>query len=143
MKKYICYVLLSSIFSYYSPAQTAHNNITLQINNVVINDGTVYVGIFSTADSYKKEEPEYLLILEAINTTLVHELSLQDGEYVITAIQDANNNTKLDFGYFGIPKELLGISNYNGKGFPSKNFDKQKILVDTTTDTIVINLYKF
>ena len=142
MKKFICFLLLGCAFLIYCPAQAA-NNITIEINNIVINGGTVYIGIFSTAESFSREEPDFLFELEAVNTTMVQELSLPNGEYVISAIQDANNNKKMDFGLFGIPRELFGISNYNGRGFPSRNFDRQKILIDRTTGRIIINLYGF
>jgi len=143
MKKFICYLVLSWIFSCYCLAQTVNNNVAIEINNVVINGGTVYVAIFSTAESFRKEEPDYLFELDAVNTTIVQRLALPNGEYVITAIQDANNNKKLDFGFLGIPRELFGLSNFNGRGFPSRNFDRQKIFVDRATNRIIIDLYSF
>jgi len=143
MKKIIYFLLLCFIFSNYCFAQTVNNFFTLEINNIVNNGGTIYIGIFSTAESFRREEPDFLFELKAINTTMVQELSLPNGEYVITVIQDANNDQRLDFGLFGIPRELVGISNYNGKGFPSRNFNRQKILIDRTTERITINLYRF
>jgi uncharacterized protein (DUF2141 family) len=142
MRKLICFLLLGCAFSGYCPAQ-AENNFAIEINNIVINGGTVYIGIFSTAESFSREEPDFLFELEAVNTTMVQELSLPNGEYVISAIQDANNNKKMDYGLFGIPRELFGISNYNGRGFPSRSFDRQKVLIDRTTRKIIINLYSF
>jgi uncharacterized protein (DUF2141 family) len=140
MRKLICFLLLGCAFSNYCPAQAA-NNITIEINNIVINGGTVYIGIFSFVNSFGREEPDFLFEIEAIRTTMIQELSLPNGEYVISAFQDANNNKRMDFGLFGIPRELFGISNYNGRGFPSRNFDRQKILIDRTTEKIIINLY--
>jgi len=142
MKKYICYLILSLIISCYCFAQTV-NNITIEVNNIAINGGTVYIAIFSTAESFRREEPDYLFVLEAVNTAIVQRLTLPNGEYVISAFQDANNNKTLDFGLLGIPRELVGISNFNGRGFPSRNFDRQKISVDRTTDRITITLYRF
>jgi len=143
MKKFICYFILSCIFSFNSFAQTVNDNVTVEINNIVINGGTVYLAIFSTAQSFRREEPDYLFVLEAVNTTIAQRLTLPNGEYVITAFQDANNNKTLDFGLFGIPRELVGISNFNGRGFPTRDFNRQKILIDRTTDRIVITLYRF
>jgi len=141
MKKFTILLLVGLIFCNYCFSQTG--NITIETNNIVINGGIVYIGIFSNAESFRKEEPEFLFELEAANTTIFQELLLPNGEYVITAIQDANNNKKLDFGLFGIPRELVGISNFNGRGFPSRNFERQKILVDKTMKRIIINLYSF
>ena len=142
MRRFILFLILGCAFSNYCPAQ-AVKNITIEINNIVIDGGTIYVAIFSNAESFRSEEPDFLLQSEAVNTTMIRELSLPDGEYVITAIQDANDNKKLDFGLFGIPTELLGISNCNGRSFPSRNFDRQKILIARTTGKIIINLYSF
>jgi hypothetical protein len=35
------------------------------------------------------------------------------------------------------------MSNYSGSGYPSKNFDRQKIMVNNSTGRITIGLYKF
>jgi uncharacterized protein (DUF2141 family) len=142
MRKLAIVLLLIFIIYGYCLAQS-ENSITIEITNIVINGGTVYIGIFSSADSFRKEEPEFLFELEAVNTIMSQNLYLPNGEYVITAMQDANYNKKLDSGLFGIPRELIGISNYNGRGFPSRNFDRQKILVDRTTGKIIIVLYSF
>jgi uncharacterized protein (DUF2141 family) len=50
------------------------------------------------------------------------EINLPEGEYVINAYQDINNNDKVDLGLLFIPKEPVGITNYNG-GIPG-NFNK-------------------
>jgi uncharacterized protein (DUF2141 family) len=141
MKKFTIFLLVGLVFCNYCFSQTG--NITIEINNIVINGGIVYLGIFSNAESFRREEPDFLFELDAANTIIAQELLLPNGEYVITAIQDANNNKKLDYGLFGIPRELVGISNFNGKGFPSRNFERQKILVNETTTKITINLYSF
>jgi len=142
MRKFVIVLFMIFIICGYCLAQSV-NSITIEITNIVINGGTVYIGIFSTAESFRREEPDFLYELDAVNITMIQELSLPSGEYVITAMQDANYNKKLDSGLFGIPRELIGISNYNGRGFPSRNFDRQKILVDRTTGKIIIGLYGF
>jgi len=141
MKKYIIFLLLGLIIPNYCPAETT--NIAIEINNIVVNGGIVYIAVFSSAESFRREEPDFLCEIKADNTTMAQEFLLPYGEYVITAIQDANNNKKLDFGLFGIPRELVGISNFDGRGLPSRNFKRQKILIDKTTEKIKINLYNF
>ena len=121
-------------------AEDAH--VVVEISNIIINGGKVSIGIFSNAEEFKKEEPYMGFELESTNEVLFQEVLLPHGEYVISAYQDTNNNGKLDTGLFGIPKELVGISNYFGKGFPSGNFNKQKIPINDTTGTITIGLYK-
>ena len=142
MKKYFCFLIYSLIFINYSFAQTMNNNLIIEVNNVVVSGGPVGVAIFSSAESFKREQPDYFFMFEPVSTTLLKIFPLPAGEYVMSAYQDANNNGRVDFGLFGIPKELVGITNFFGRGFPSRNFDRQKILVERTTARVIINLYR-
>jgi len=143
MKKIIALSFLFCFFSDYCFSQTVNNvTVTLEITNVVINGGKVYLIVYSTAESFRTETPDFIFTLGDNNTVAFQEVSLPAGEYIITAYQDANGNMKMDYGLFGVPKEIFGISNYFGKGYPSKSFDKQKILINSMTGKIVIGLYK-
>ena len=44
--------------------------------------------------------------------------------------QDINKNGELDTGFLGMPKEPVGLSNYDGKGIPGK-FKKHKLSIDS------------
>jgi uncharacterized protein (DUF2141 family) len=143
MKKIIIFMILFILFSSYCFSQAASVNITVEITNVVINDGKVYLAIFANAESFRKEEPMLAFELEPNNTVVSQVVSLPAGDYVISGFQDANNNQKLDYRLLGIPRELVAISNYDGKGIPTKNFDKQKIPINSTTGKVTIGLYKF
>jgi uncharacterized protein (DUF2141 family) len=139
VKKAIVLILLGCILASYCFSQSAH---TVEITNVVVNGGVVYLYIFSTAEGFKNGNPYLLLALEANDSNLSKEILLPDGEYVFSPYQDANNNKKLDYNLFGVPKELIGMSNYFGKGYPSKNFDRHKITINNSTGKITIGLYK-
>ena len=144
MKKFSVLLFFFCFFSGYCFSQTVNSvAIVIEITNVVNKGGKVYLSIFTNAESFKNEVPDFIYTLEDNNTILSQELSLPTGEYVITAWQDANGNVKMDYGLFGVPKELVGLSNYFGKGYPSKSFDKQKIFINKMTEKIVIGLYKF
>jgi uncharacterized protein (DUF2141 family) len=144
MKKVIALSFLVCLFSGYCFSQTVNNaNVTIKITDVVINGGIVYLAIFSNAEEFKQEKPYLSYELKDNNTTVSQETSLPSGEYVISAFQDANGNGKLDYGLFGVPKELVAISNYFGKGYPSKSFDKQKVLINNMTGQMTIGLHKF
>ena len=56
-------------------------------------------------------------------------------------VHDINNNGKLDTTFIGIPKEPVGLSNYDGKSIPGK-FNKHKFSVNENTE-IIIPLKKF
>ena len=144
MKKGIALLFLLCVFSGYCFSQTANTTaITVEITNIAVGGGKVYLAIFANADEFKNEKPYVAYELGDNNANISHRLSLPHGEYVISAFQDTNGNGKLDYGLFGIPKELVGISSYFGEGFPSKSFDKQKTLINNTTEKITIGLYKF
>ena len=117
--------------------------VTVDITNVVVNDGKVYLAVFFNADEFRREEPAIAFELESRSTTLSQEVSLPAGQYVISAFQDRNGNGRLDYNLIGVPRELVGISNYEGRGFPSKNFDRQKVPVNETTGRVTIGLYRF
>jgi len=117
--------------------------IIVDITNVVVNDGKVYLAIFFNADEFRREEPSMAFQLDSSSTVLSHEIFLPPGEYLISAFQDSNNNQKLDTNLLGVPRELVGLSNYSGRGFPSKNFDRHKVPVNSSTGKITVGLYKF
>jgi uncharacterized protein (DUF2141 family) len=117
--------------------------VLVEVTNVIVNGGKVCVIIFANASDFKNDKPYTAFEMESNDTVLSKIVSLPHGEYVLTGYQDANNNGKLDLGLFLFPKEMVAVSNYFGKGFPTNNFEKQKVLVNDTTGKIVLGLYKF
>jgi len=109
---------------------------SLEINGVTVNGGTVYGAIYSNNNAYRNNQPEYTFRGNPINNTLVFSLQIPEGEYVIQVYQDTNNNDQLDFGLFGIPKEPVGITNFNGKGIPG-NFNKLKVKINNGSKIII------
>lgn len=63
-------------------------------------------------------------------------MQIPAGEYAIQVYQDTNNNRRLDFGLFGIPREPVGISNWNGRGIPG-NFDRHKVSINSGTRIVI------
>lgn len=144
MKRVIILIILTCAFCSYCFSQTINNRIiTLEIINVIENGGTIYVSIYSNEQSYRNRQASFSFQFEANSTIISHELTIPHGEYAIAMFQDSNNNGRLDYGLFGIPRELVGMSNYFGRGFPANNFDKLKIFVNNTTEKITVGLYRF
>jgi len=144
MKKLTIFILL--IFAFYGLcfSQTDKTvNVTVEINNIVANGGKVYLVVFLNSESFKNEKPDLAVEIPSDKSSAIKEGPLPRGECVLFVFQDANNNIKLDTGLFGIPKEKFGISNYFGKGIPTRHFDKQKIMIDENTGKIILGLYKF
>jgi uncharacterized protein (DUF2141 family) len=113
----------------------------IEFQGVVPNGGTVYVAIFYRADSYRKQIPEYALSVEPTAETVRGEISIPEGEYLVSCYQDANGNGKADTGPFGIPRELISLTNYSGKGLPG-GFNKLKIPIYQGAAAITLRLYK-
>jgi uncharacterized protein (DUF2141 family) len=109
--------------------------VNLEINGIKINKGTIYVAVYS--NDYTRENAFIKFTLEPDSTTLNYNLQLPDGEYVVTLFQDSNSNGKLDTNIFGIPKESVGITNYNGRGRPG-GFQKLKVIVNNNTTRITV-----
>jgi uncharacterized protein (DUF2141 family) len=113
-----------------------HTNINVQ--NVTINGGKIYIGIYFTEKVYRDKKPNIVLEAEPASTTINVETTLPEGEYVINAYQDVNNNGKVDIGLFFIPKEPVGITNFTG-GIPG-NFNRLKVLINREQNMVIINL---
>lgn len=112
--------------------------INLQINNVKQNKGKIFIAVYNKAESYKKQVPDIPIIIESKTNPLSIELSIPKGDYVFSVFQDINNNNKLDTNLVGMPKEPVGISNFDGKGIPG-SFKKLNMKIDKDTK-VTINL---
>lgn len=113
----------------------------IELRDVVPNAKKIYVAIYNSESSYKKK-PFKSRILDPTNTVLKISMILPDGFYVASAFQDINGNEKLDFNFWGIPKEPIWLSNYDGKGAPG-GFEKLKVKIFEHDQTVVINKTKF
>ena len=141
MKKSIVILMLIIICSVNLFAENVR--VTVNITNVAVNEGRVYLAIFYNADEFRREQPTLAFVLNSTRTTISQEVTLPAGEYLVSAFQDKNGNGDCDFNLLGIPTELVAISNYNGRGIPTRNFNRHKIPINDTTGTVSIRLYKF
>ena len=122
------YFLLASLLALAvtnAMAQVPALVVTIEISNIMIDGGDVYVALFDSAASYKKEEAFLGQILPPSATTLRFKVTVPPGSYLASAFQDSNGNGKLDKNFIGMPREPIGLSNYDGKGIPS-GFDTLK-----------------
>jgi len=117
----------------------AQTNLSLEIIGAQKDGGIIHVSLFNSEQSYE-EKKAYRSLVSNPDTAIVL-LTLPAGDYVISIYQDNNNNGKLDTNFIGIPKELFGFSNYDGRSFPG-NFNKHRIQVNDSTKNILVNLYK-
>jgi len=114
-------------------------NTTIEINGVIVNGGLVYVSVYSNENDYKADKAFAQFILQPGNSSLKYSLDLPEGEYVVSAYQDKNNDEKLNSGLFGIPSEPVGMTNYSLRGAPG-GFKKLKVSVNKNSVKLVVNM---
>ena len=72
--------------------------------------------------------------------TVITMSGITPGLYAIKTMQDENGNGKMDFNWFGMPKEPYGFSNDAKPGLDQPIFDKAAFTVQPGANTIVIHL---
>ena len=142
MKKFIFFTLFALAFIALCFSQNV--TVTVNITNVEVNGGTVHIAIFANAEEFRREIPSYAFQLPARSSTVSLQVTLPAGDYVVSAFQDLFGNGIVTYRRLGLlPNEPVAISNYDGRGIPTKNFDRQKIRIDRTTGSVTIGLFRF
>ena len=108
----------------------------VQITNVTSEEGQIILAIYNSSDNYDKRIAFQEVKLKPEIDTVIFETNVPDGEYLVMLVHDINNNGKLDTSFIGMPKEPVGLSNYDGKGIPGK-FKKHKFSVNESTEIII------
>ena len=143
LRRVVIAVLIQLVCSLSLTAENAikENTVTVNISKIESSEGQIILCIYDSSDNYDKRIAfqEFKITPEISNVTF--ETQLPDGEYLVMLVQDINDNGKLDTSFIGMPKEPVGLSNYDGKGIPGK-FKKHKFSV-TEDMTVSIPLKTF
>ena len=143
LRRVVIAVLIQLVCSLSLAAENAvkENTVTVNISKIESSEGQIILCIYDSSDNYDKRIAfqEFKITPEISNVTF--ETQLPDGEYLVMLVQDINDNGKLDTSFIGMPKEPVGLSNYDGKGIPGK-FKKHKFSV-TEDMTVSIPLKTF
>lgn len=112
--------------------------ITVEVDNISINEGNVRFGLYSE-NTFMKSEPEYTATSKIVDGKA--KITFEDvpaGTYAITCIHDINDNKRMDFEPTGMPKEYYGVSNnkFNPYGPPLWNDAK----IEVAGNTMKLNL---
>jgi uncharacterized protein (DUF2141 family) len=110
----------------------------LEITGINVNQGQIYVKIYSNDRDYRNDIPYVTYVFESTSQSIVYSFDILEGEYLIALFQDTNNNGKLDTNFLGFPKEPVGLSNYGG-GIPG-GFNRQKIPINNNSNRVTINM---
>ena len=110
--------------------------LTVQITNVTSEEGQIILAIYNSSENYDKRIAFQEVKVKPEIDTVIVETNVPDGEYLVMLVHDINNNGKLDTSFIGMPKEPVGLSNYDGKGIPGK-FKKHRFSVNENTEIII------
>ncbi len=114
-------------------------DVTVTVTGVAAGKAPIYVALYDSDQALKKNKPVATLVLSADAESVTGTVSLSAGEYYVTAYQDANDNGKLDTNFIGMPKEPVGIANYDGKSIPG-GFSKHKLFLGPSNPSVAVAL---
>ena len=116
---------LTTLFSF---SQDSKTSITVTIDNVTSDKGTVKLSLHTT-DTFMKGKG--LMSAQSKikdgKITVTFE-NVKPGDYAIIAFHDENENSKMDFRENGMPLESYGMSN-NSMAFGPPNYNDAKFTV--------------
>ena len=137
-KKIVLLVLIQIVCGIFLFAEETaeEKKLTVQITNVTSEEGQIILAIYNSSENYDKRIAFQEVKLKPEIDTVIFETNVPDGEYLVMLVHDINNNGKLDTTFIGMPKEPVGLSNYDGKGIPGK-FKKHKFPVNENTEIII------
>ena len=108
-------ILLSLLSLFLSPSNRPVSagkiNLRVDIQNVRLVQGTVYIALFSPGKDFPEGKPVEQKKLYVGSKILHTTFSVEPGNYAIALYHDENDNGKMDTRMFGIPKEPYGFSN--------------------------------
>ena len=137
-KKIVLLLLIQIVCGIFLFAEetAAEKKLTVEITNVASEEGQIILAIYNSSENYDKRIAFQEVKLKPEIGTVIFETNVPDGEYLVMLVHDINNNGKLDTSFIGMPKEPVGLSNYDGKGIPGK-FKKHKFSVNENTEIII------
>lgn len=111
-------------------------NIEVVFSGKIEKTGQIVAGIFDNASNFKRRSgpiQSAFLKLSASDEFVWEFVDLPPGTYAISAYHDANENSTLDKGAFGVPQELYGFSNNTRGKFGPPNFSQCTFDLNSST----------
>jgi uncharacterized protein (DUF2141 family) len=105
------YVWMLSAFLAFSASSFAQTKLTVTIDKIKNEKGSIRIGIFDSEDGFLKKPIDGKSVKVAGNHVTVVFDKLKPGTYAVSVIHDENDNAELDTKALGIPKEGVGFSN--------------------------------
>ncbi len=116
--------------------------LTINFSGFIPNEGTINIVVISEENAKTRgSTPFFTDTFDATTTNLKYTMTMPEGYYFISVFQDLNENEELDLSFVRIPKEPIGLSNYDFTSIPG-GFDKQKVYVSNEQNEISIIVKK-
>lgn len=119
----------------------------VHIVNILNTKGQLCIAIFCNEADFKAEKPFWETkcqkgLVENGNFNI--ETPIKAGKYGISVLDDENQNGKMDYKLFRIPREGFGFSNYYQKGISKPSLDDFSFVVEKNeTKLITIRMTYF
>jgi uncharacterized protein (DUF2141 family) len=93
-------------------SKTLHGDIVINVDDIEINKGSVFVGLFTDQATFRKIDKVFMYEKVEANSKRKEVIikNVPFDEYAIVIFQDYNDNKKFDTSFIGIPKEPFGFS---------------------------------
>jgi uncharacterized protein (DUF2141 family) len=114
---------------------------TIELSNVRPNQGTVFIAVYGSAETYNKGALLSIMLKAGARDKVSIPLCMLDAtEVAVSVFQDINSNGKLDSNPFGIPSEPYGASG-KPSNFGAPTWDATKVsLSGTDAQRITVKL---
>src|ERR1700754_4822616 len=121
--------ILFAALSLAALAASAQTKLTVTIENIKNEKGSIRLGVFDKEDDFLKKAIDGRVVkANGDKVTIVFD-KLKPGKYAISVIHDENENTELDTKALGIPKEGIGFSNNVMGSFGPPSFEKASFTI--------------
>jgi uncharacterized protein (DUF2141 family) len=99
--------------------------ITVAVSGLHSDEGVVRCGLYNSADSFRKPGKEVRGVVARPNGQRAACLfnGIPDGTYAIAVFHAEKNETQIEYGMFGKPKQGYGFSRNPSSSFGPPNFD--------------------
>jgi len=120
------------LFLMYTPILDAQN-VEITITGIRSDMGQIAIGVFKDNETFQKEDAfldKQFVKKDISEGKMMVKFSLDPGIYGLSLLDDENSNGKMEYNFFGIPKEGFGFSDYYHTGITKPKFDAFKFSID-------------
>ena len=132
-------ILFAALFFSGVAARVQAQCLTLEVCGIDRPTGHLYVGIYSSADTFLKQPLTGFRVEVKDKQLTIPCTGLPAGTYAFALYQDVNDNQRLDTGNYGIPQEPTGFSNDAQGVMGPPSFEQCSFILRSDT-TLVIHV---